>query len=116
MKKFLPYVFGLLIGIVNGFFGAAGGVVAVELLKKDGVDSKKAHATSIAIILAVSAVTLVLYYLNGQINLLSSYKYIAGGFLGAVFGVLLLKRIPNKLLKRVFGILIIICGIRMLFK
>ena len=115
-NKIKPYLSGLLIGIVNGFFGSAGGVVAVELLKRDNVDSKKAHATSIAIILALSFVSVIVYLLNGKIDFTNSYKYIIGGFVGALVGSFLLKKIPNKLLRRIFGVIIIISGIRMLFK
>ena len=116
MKKIKPYISGLLIGLVNGFFGAAGGVVAVELLKKAGVDSKKAHATSIAIILSLSLVSLVMYMLNGQIDIGNSYKYIIGGLTGAIIGSSFLKKIPNKFLRKAFGIVIIISGIRMFFR
>ena len=116
MKKVFPYLSGLVIGLVNGFFGAAGGIVAVELLKKNNIGQKKAHATSLAIILSISIVTVITYALNGKISLTASYKYIIGGIVGTFLGVKLLNKIPNKILKKIFSGLIIFCGVRMLFK
>ena len=49
-------VYGALIGLLNGFFGSGGGILAVTLLQKQGLPSRQAHATSIAIILPLSLV------------------------------------------------------------
>ena len=35
---------GLAIGIINGLLGAGGGMIAVPLLQKLGLDRKQAHA------------------------------------------------------------------------
>ena len=51
-------VYGALIGLLNGFFGSGGGILAVTLLQKQGLPSRQAHATSIAIILPLSLVSL----------------------------------------------------------
>ena len=40
-------VYGALIGLLNGFFGSGGGILAVTLLQKQGLPSRQAHATSI---------------------------------------------------------------------
>ena len=44
--------FGGIIGFLNGLLGAGGGMVAVPVLKKE-MDTKQAHATSIAVIIPI---------------------------------------------------------------
>jgi uncharacterized membrane protein YfcA len=109
-------VLGFISGILNGLFGAGGGVVAVPLLEKFGVEAKKAHATSIAIILPTSIISAVLYYLNGNIDLLGAAAYLPTGLIGAGVGAMLLKKIPVKWLKCVFAGVIIVGAVRMLLQ
>ena len=45
---------GGLCGVLNGLFGAGGGIAAVPLLKAGGLEQKKAHATSLAVILPLA--------------------------------------------------------------
>ena len=92
--------FGLGIGLLGGFFGSGGGILAVALLQKQGLEPRRAHATSIAIILPLSLISLVVYWLNGN--------------LGSAAGAALLKKIPVQLLKLVFAGLILYSGIRLL--
>ena len=45
MKKQTTAFYGFLIGLLNGLFGAGGGIVAVKALEKEGLTDKSAHAT-----------------------------------------------------------------------
>lgn len=116
MERIKEYLFGFFIGFINGFFGSAGGIIAVELLKRKGLEQKKAQATSIAVIVIISLVSAFIYFSSGKVNVSMSYKYVLGGFFGAILGAIFLKKLSNKFLKRVFGIIIIFCGIRLLIK
>ena len=107
---------GVIIGIVNGLFGAGGGIIAVPILKKSGMEDKTAHASSVAVILPVSVFTLSLYLLNGRVEIAEGLKFIPLGILGALLGTKLLTKISTKWLRRVFGILIIIAGVRLFFR
>ena len=42
---------GILIGLLNGLFGAGGGIAAVALFEKNGFSRKSAHATAVSIML-----------------------------------------------------------------
>lgn len=116
MERIKEYLGGLLIGLINGIFGASGGIIAVELLRHKGLEQKKAQATSIAVIVIISLVSGFMYIYGGKVNISISYKYILGGFIGALIGAFFLKKIPNRFLKKLFGVIIIICGIRLLVK
>lgn len=109
-------IIGLLGGFLNGLFGSGGGLAVVPLLEHDGVEAKEAHATSVAIIFVLSILTGLMYWHQGLIDFSLAWKYIPSGFVGAIIGATLLKKIPNDLLRRIFGLIILISAVRMLIK
>ena len=109
-------VTGAACGLLNGLFGAGGGMAAVPLLKAGGLPQKKAHATSLAVILPLAAVSAAFYLLDGALSFREAVPYLPGGFLGACAGALLMKRIPSGVLRRVFGALLLIGGVRLLLR
>ena len=113
MKKFWALGGGVLAGIVNGLLGAAGGMVIVPALRKAGISVKSAHATSVAIILPISAISAWLYLRGGNLNLSDAWIYLPGAVGGALLGAWLLPRIPADLLRRIFGGFMIWAAIRL---
>ncbi len=107
MKKASKFIFGFFIGLINSLLGACGGILSVAALKKEGLEQRKAHANAVAIILPITIISGCYYLLNGHITLNQSLIYMPGGFLGALAGGFLLPKIPQKILKKVFAILII---------
>lgn len=116
VKTWLPFgLSGAAAGIVNGLFGAGGGMVLLPLLIHWGkLEDKSAFASSIAIILPLCVVSLVVYGLEGQLPLAPSLPYLAGGLVGGLLGGLLFRRVPPQLLHRVFGAVIVWGGLRLL--
>lgn len=115
-SKIYSAVMGGLIGFINSFFGSGGGLIAIPLLKKSGLEERKCHATSIAIILPLSIISAISYYNKGNIDIHLALKFIPAGILGAIAGSYILKKINNTVLKRIFGIVLIISGIRLFIK
>ena len=93
-----------------------GGIAAVPLLKASGIPLKKAHATSLAVILPISLVSAILYMANGAIRFADAWPYLPGGFLGAILGALLMQKIPDKLLRKAFGAFMIYAAVRLLLR
>lgn len=116
MQKFYYYILGFFSGILNGLFGSGGGLIIIPMLKRKGIDTKKAHATSICIILPISIVSIFFYYINDHINILKSISYIPMGLLGAFVGSIIMKKISNDFLKKIFAIIVIFSSIRLLIK
>lgn len=103
---------GAVTGIANGLFGSGGGIIAVPFLKKTGMETKKAHACSLAVTLPLSAVSILFYFGGNTVPLKSSFMLIPFGLVGALAGTALIKKISPRLLSGIFGILLIAAGIR----
>ena len=113
MKK---HLMGLVCGLLNGLFGSGGGVAAVPMLEETGLEAKKSHATSVALIFVLSIATTISYLMGDKLDLGLALQYIPYGVVGAAAGAVLLKKIPNSLLRRVFGVIILIAAVRILVK
>lgn len=107
---------GTLIGVVNGCFGAGGGMIAVPLLKKSGMDQKQAHANAIAVILPITVLSAVLYLVSRYVKLSESLVFIPTGLLGSLIATGIMKKISPSILKKIFGGFMIYAGIRLLLK
>lgn len=115
-RTFKNSLSGIVIGIVNGMLGAGGGIVAVPLLKKSGMEQKQAHANAVAVILPISVVSAVIYLINGDVQIADAVGFMPSGVVGSVVATLLLKKISPKYLKIIFGGFMVWAGIRMLMK
>lgn len=112
-KKWKYCVTGALAGLANGLFGSGGGLFLVPLFTRwIGLPQKKALATSVAVILPLSAVSAAVYFFKGAMDLAAAWPYILGGAIGGIFSTRALKRLPVKWLRRGFGALMIYCGVR----
>lgn len=114
-KNLYMMIFGFLIGLVNGFLGAGGGMVAVPALKGAGLSTKEAHENAVAVILPLTFLSAVLYLMSGRVVLSDAWSYIPGGLAGALIGTFLMKKISSVWLTRIFGGFMIFSGVRMLF-
>ncbi|MCD7731658.1 MAG: sulfite exporter TauE/SafE family protein [Oscillospiraceae bacterium] len=114
--KFYYAVLGAVTGIANGLFGSGGGIIAVPMLQKADIEVKKSHATSLALTLPLSVVSVIFYAIKSTFNFRDAIFLIPFGLAGAVIGSLLLKKISNVWLKRIFGAFLIAAGWRMIFK
>ncbi len=114
-QKFKPnFIFGGIIGLVNGFFGAGGGLILVPLLMKSGMERKSAHANAVAVILPITLVSTAAYIMEGRVGFSDALIYLPGGLIGALIGTLIMKKITPTLIKRIFGIFMVWAGWRML--
>lgn len=118
-------------GLLNGLLGAAGGILLVAVLPRltppallypPAVNLGLYHerrdilATALAVMLPVSGVSGVFYWMNGirpdpTLLLLLILPAALGGLLGAK----LLGRLPDRILKKLFAALVVVSGARMLF-
>ncbi len=110
------FIIGGLSGAANGLFGAGGGLFLVPLLLNwIKMDSKKAFATSVAIIFPISIASLIIFLLKGNTVFSTALPFLIGGILGGFFSGKIFHRIPTIWLHRLFGILILYGAVRTVF-
>ncbi len=115
-EKLKTMLSGVAIGVVNGLLGSGGGMIAVPILKKSGLDQRRAQANAIAVILPISVVSCVMYLMRGDIRITDGLAFLPGGVIGAVIGTFLLSKLPTKLLRKIFAAFMIWAGVRLLMK
>jgi uncharacterized membrane protein YfcA len=114
-KKWGMITAGGIAGLINGLFGAGGGMVLVPLLTKlTNIADKNVFPTSVSIILPVCLVSLGFTIANGSVNTDGVLPYLIGSTLGGVAAGFFGKKIPTLWLHKTLGILILWGGIRYL--
>jgi uncharacterized membrane protein YfcA len=108
-------VTGLATGLVSGLLGIGGGLVAVFGLA--GVlrwRQHHAHATALAAIPPLAAVGAVVFWRSGEIDGQVGLSLIAGSLLGAALGARIMARLPERVLRISFGLLMLALGVRLM--
>lgn len=116
MNSLTVKLLSLLTGLVNALLGAGGGLIAVPLFKKQGLSQKQAQASAISVILPLCILSTGVYYYMGYVSFREALGYIPFGLAGAFAGSKLLRKIPDKLLRKLFSLFMIYTGIRMLMR
>ena len=114
MRTSVKYaVAGTLAGAANGCFGGGGGMVLLPLLTRwCHVEEKKAFATSLAVILPLTAVSALVYGLRDRLCWQAALPYGLGGIAGGFLAGKWLERLPTLWLRRGFGLLLMLAGAR----
>ncbi|MBQ3022770.1 MAG: sulfite exporter TauE/SafE family protein [Clostridia bacterium] len=115
MKK-KSLLWGIPIGFINGFFASGGGIIAVLVLQKFfALDEKKAHATSIMIILPLTVAGTIIYSMSAPVKASVIFGSAAAATVGALLGAKLLSRLSGKFIRIGFGVAMIIASCKLLF-
>lgn len=108
-------VAGICAGIVNGLFGAGGGMVLVPLLTRlSDLSDDEIFPISVSIILPISLISLGFSFAYGNVATRQVIPYLIGSSAGGIMAGLLGKRIPTLLLHKALGIIILWGGIKYL--
>ena len=106
---------GGLVGAANSLFGGGGGMIAVPLLSKTGLQEKTAHATAILVILPVSLFSFILYAIRGFYEPSVLVPTALGVTAGGVLGAKLLGKLPTKTVNLIFALLQFLAGVFLFF-
>ena len=115
-KQLIPLILaGLSAGIINGTFGAGGGMVLVPLLTMLAkLDDDAIFPCSVSMILPICLVSVTYNLAQTDFNWSVALPYLLGSAAGGILAGLLGRKIPTKWLHRTLGILILWGGIRYL--
>ena len=116
-KNWIRYgICGAAAGLINGFFGAGGGMVLVPMLIRFGkLEDKKAFSSAISIILPLCLVSIAVYWIQGGLALASSLPYLIGGLAGGLLGGMLFRKLTPQFLHKALGLVILWGGFRLLW-
>ncbi len=107
---------GILAGVLSGLVGVGGGIIMVPLLVMFfGFNQHQAQGTSLAVLaVPVTAVAVFNYYKEGQINI--KYAAIIAAFfvVGSIFGSKLALTLDQKMLKKIFAVVLLVIAGKML--
>jgi uncharacterized membrane protein YfcA len=104
---------GVLIGAVAGMFGLSGGVLVVPaLVYLCGFSQKMATGTSLGMLLPpIGILAFLQFYRVGYVNVTAALLLIAGFLVGSYLTASFTVGLPDVLLKKLFGGLLIVIGV-----
>ena len=106
-------IIGALTGLANGFFGGGGGMIVVPLmifLLK--MKTKEAHATALAVILPITLISALVYFVGGKFDFGVGIPSLVGVVAGGVLGAWLLGKLSAKWLTNIFAIVMFVAGVK----
>ena len=113
--KWKTAVAGAAAGIVNGLFGAGGGMVLVPLLTMlTDLDDREVFPASVSVILPMCLVSLSISATDAGLPWCNAFPYLIGSVFGGILAGLIGRKIPTTWLHRGLGILILWGGFRYL--
>lgn len=105
---------GLAVGIVSGLFGIGGGALIVLGLLALGFSQHQAHATSLSTIALTATAAVIPFALAGEVAPLASVVLAATAMTGAFLGAGIMHRIPERRLRLLFGLFLLVIAARMI--
>lgn len=101
-------------GVVNGLFGAGGGMVLVPMLSgKGGFTQRETFSSSVVIMLPLCVISLLITT-EGKLPWEAAWPFLLGGIPGGIAAAHWGRKIPLLWLHRLLGGLIVYGGIRYL--
>ena len=117
MHYLLYIIIGIAGGIIGGVFGVGGGIIVVPALVLGmGFGQHMAQGTMLATLLLPSFIFAVwTYFKAGHINWPAALLVSLGMMAGAVLGARYAQTVPAPVLKKMFGVLMVIAGLKLVF-
>ena len=109
-------VIGIITGIMAGMLGIGGAIIMIPaLVFLLGISQQAAQGTSLAVMLPpIGIIAAYNYYKAGQVNIkfaiVLAIFFLVGSYFGSKFALIL----PQTVLKKVFGILLLLVAAKML--
>lgn len=107
---------GLATGIVAGLLGIGGAIIMIPaLVFLLGMSQHMAQGTSLAVMLPpIGLIAAFNYYKAGQVNFRFALIIAAAFIVGSYFGSKLAISLPEPVVKKIFGVLLLFVAVKML--
>ena len=118
---------GLAAGLINGLLGTGGGILVVLVLgtwyRRQSTGSaasrdaaKSVYVTSLLTMLPISLFSALQYARQGRLDLTAFAPFLLPAILGGLVGGVVLDRVRLPFLQKLFALLLLISGVRMLLR
>jgi uncharacterized membrane protein YfcA len=116
MNIALYLLVGLLGGVISGMLGIGGGIVMVPALAfLFGLSQHQAQGTTLALMVPpIGLLAAWTYYKAGFVDLKIAAFVCLGFFFGGLVGAKLVVGLPDPLLRKIFGVALLIIAIKMI--
>ena len=108
---------GIITGVMAGMLGIGGAIIMIPaLVFLLGISQQTAQGTSLAVMLPpVGIIAAYNYYKAGHVNIKFAIILAVFFLVGSYFGSKLALTLPQNVLKKIFGILLLLVAAKMLF-
>ncbi|MBD6615272.1 sulfite exporter TauE/SafE family protein [Komarekiella sp. 'clone 1'] len=113
----LCIILGLIAGIVSGMTGIGGGIIILPaLIFFLGFSQHQAQGTTLALLVPpIDLLAAWTYYKQGYVDIKVAALLCLGFILGGWFGAKIGTSLPNRVLTKIFALLLILSAARVLF-
>jgi uncharacterized membrane protein YfcA len=117
MNIFLYILLGVVAGIFSGLIGIGGGIIIVPMLVLlFGLSQHTAQGTTLALMVPpIGLLAAWMYYKEGFVDLKIAGLICIGFFLGGLIGAKFAAKIPGDILRRIFGMALLVASLKMIF-
>jgi uncharacterized membrane protein YfcA len=116
VRPILLAIIGAAAGVLSGLLGVGGGVVMVPALVMTGFTQHLAQTTSLAAIVPIAVVGAILFGQAANVDVPAAIALAIGSLTGVRAGALLMHRLSEVMLTRVFAVFLIAVAITMLVR
>lgn len=115
-KVLLCVAIGLIAGLASGYVGVGGGFIMVPLfISVLGIMMRQASGTSLIAVTILAIPGVIEQGLLGHIDYVAGIAMAVGSIPGAVIGASLIRKVPERKLRFVFGAFLLLSAVVLLF-
>ena len=117
MNTFFYLLLGLITGIFSGLIGIGGAIIIIpSLVLLFGLSQHTAQGTTLALMVPpIGLLAAWVYYRQGFVDLKIAALICAGFFVGGLVGAKFATEIPEPVLRRIFGAVLLLASLKMIF-
>ncbi len=117
MNRILGFVIGFSGGFLGGLVGVGGGIIMIPLMTRLAkLTQHQAHGTSLVAIVFTGLVGAGTYFLHGAVDWKAALCLSVTAILTARYGALYAHSLPEKKLKKAFGVFLVAVSLLLLAK
>jgi uncharacterized membrane protein YfcA len=110
-------IIGAITGVMAGMLGIGGGLVVIPaLVMVMGMSQQSAQGTSLAMMLPpIGIIAAYNYYKAGYVDIKIALFLAIAFIVGSYFGSKIAVKLPTDVLKKIFGVFLLLVAVKMLF-